>query len=478
MNGIIIGGYLVVMILIGLFSSRKAKGSAGFFVADRRGGFFLVTGSLVATILGGSSTIGMAGLGYAKGLPGAWWLLVGCVGLALGGIFLAGRVRKTGAYTLPEILGRRYGEGVRKAASIIILASWLGIIAGQIIAAGKILSVLFPGSSVTMLVVLSGSVMIFYTLLGGQYSVLRTDSVQALLIIFGIILTILVGTRISGGYDIFLRELPGELISFPANRMMSWPAIGNLALFVGAAYLVGPDIFSRFLSSKDEKVARRSALITSIVLMFAAFGITWIGMMARVMFPNISPEQAFPHMVLHTLPGIFSPLVVAALLAAVMSSADTCLLTAGVILTSDIFGGWLKREDGDDRRALLISRLFILIVGICSLAIALYVQGIIKSLLLGYTVFTSGLVLPSILALFPKRFPITTKWVAGAIVLGGSMSLWGKLNHWPHAGVWGMGLCAVMLLIGISFGKGLGMAVQEIPSMEGGTPPSSQPLSR
>ncbi|RTZ91573.1 MAG: sodium:solute symporter family protein [Deltaproteobacteria bacterium] len=479
MNGFIIGGYLLAMILIGLFSSRKAKGSAGFFVADRKGGLLLVTGSLVATILGGSSTIGMAGLGYSKGLPGAWWLLVGCAGLALGGLFLAERVRKTRAYTLPEILGRRYGEGVRKAASVIILLSWLGIIAGQIIAAGKILSVLFPGSSVAWLMILAGGVMIFYTLLGGQYSILKTDTIQAVLIIFGIVLTIVVGAKVSGGVGEIIYRLPGEFVDFPANRFMTWSGIGNLALFVGTAYLVGPDIFSRFLSSRDGKVARKSALITSGILVFAAFGITWIGMMARAMYPGISAEQAFPHMILHILPGVLSPLVVAALLAAVMSSADTCLLTAGVILTSDILGGWVHKTWGqEDRRVLFISRLFVLAIGLVSLGIALYVQGIIKALLLGYTVFTSGLVLPALLALFPGRFNVTTKWVVGAIVLGGTISLWGKLAHWSRAGIVGMGLCALLLGIGLLMGKVSGAEGQEIPSIGGGTPSSSQPLNR
>ncbi len=478
MNGIIIGGYLLGMILIGLFASWKAKGSAGFFVADRKGSFTLVAGSLVATILGGSSTIGMAGLGFSKGLPGAWWLLVGCVGLALGGLLLAGRVRRTGAYTLPEILGKRYGEGVRKAASVIILASWLGIIAGQIIAAGKILSVLFPASSLSYLIVLSGSVMIFYTILGGQYSVLRTDALQALLIIFGIILTLIVGMNAVGGYHALVRGLPDGFFSFPANQKMSWTAIGKLALFVGTAYLVGPDIFSRFLSSKDETTARNSALTTAAVLALAAFGITGIGMMARALYPHIAAEQAFPQMVLRTLPGVLSPLVVAALLAAVMSSADTCLLTAGTILTSDILRGWVDLEAWEDRRVLLVSRLFVLLVGAVSLGIALYVQGVIKSLLLGYTVFTSGLVLPAILALFPKRFPLTTGWLGTAIVLGGGIALGGKLSHWPHAGLAGMGACAGVLTFGIAWARFLGTSVQKIPSIGGGTPSSSHPLSR
>lgn len=477
MNGFVIGGYLLAMVIIGILSSRKAKGSEGFFVANRSGGLLMVTGSLVATILGGSSTIGMAGLGYTKGLPGAWWLLVGCVGLALGGLILAGRVRKTGAYTLPEILGRHYGEGVRKAASIIILASWLGIIAGQIIAAGKVLSVLFPTTALTLLILLSGGVMIFYTLVGGQYSVLKTDAVQSVLILFGIVLTVFIGTRISGGLAAVVERLPEGFVEFPANRSMTWSYIGNLMLFVGTAYLVGPDVFSRFLSSKDGRTAWRSAWIASGILVFVAFGITWIGMTARVLYPGIPAERAFPYIVLHVLPGIFSPLVVAALLAAVMSSADTCLLTAGVIMTSDILGGWLNKGEQGDRRLLYTSRLFVLIIGIVSLGIALYEQGIIKSLLLGYTVFTSGLVLPTLLALFPKRFPVSPRWVVGAIVAGGVVALWGRFFHHPHGGLWGMGLCACMLIIGVVHGKNLQSAVQKIPSLGGGTPSSSQPLS-
>ncbi len=473
----IIGAYLVAMVVIGLFASRKTRGSEGFFVANRSGGTFVITGSLVATILGGSSTIGMAGLGFTKGLPGAWWLLVGCVGLAVGGGILARRVRQTGAYTLPEILGQHYGEGVRKAASIIILSSWLGIIAGQMIAAGKILSVLFPHTTLVLLIAISGSVMIFYTLLGGQYSVLKTDAIQAVLILFGVVLTVIAGSEASGGFFMVAQKLPADFVSFPANHEMSWGYIVNLAIFVGTAYLVGPDIFSRFLSARDGGVARGAAWVTAVILVFVAFGITWIGMTARILYPGISPEQAFPHMVMKVLPAVLSPLVIAALLAAVMSSADTCLLTAGVIMTSDILGGWLRKGEGADHRLLVSSRFFVMLIGIISLGIALYEQGIIKSLLLGYTVFTSGLVLPALFSLFPRRFPISPRWVMGAIVSGGAVALCGKLLHVFQSGYYGMGLCAVVLVIGVARRKFMTPAVQNIPSMGGGTPSSSHPLS-
>jgi len=478
MNGLVIIGYLLAMIIIGIFSSRKAKGIEGFFVANRSGGLFFITGSLIATILGGSSTIGMAGLAYAKGLPGAWWLLVGAIGLAAGGTFLAGKVRKTRAYTLPEILGKSYGEGARKAASIIILASWLGIIAGQMIAAGKIMSVLFPHFPVSLLIAVSGSVMIFYTLLGGQYSVLRTDAIQALLILIGVAVMVVLGMHASGGITAMTRKLPPDFFSFPSNRNISWGYIGNLLLFVGTAYLVGPDIFSRFLSAKDSKSARNAAWITAAVLVVVAFCITGIGIMARVLYPGIAAEKAFPTMVVHILPGILPSLVTAALLAAVMSSADTCLLTAGVIMTSDISGKWLTQKDTNDRGILLISRLFVLAIGILSLGIALYMQGIIRSLLLGYTVFTSGLIIPVLLSLFTNRFPVRSAWAVSAIILGGGVALWGKLAHFPQAGLAGMGLCAVIMIIGIMQGRRLENISQSITVAEGGIPASSHPLSR
>jgi SSS family solute:Na+ symporter len=413
----------------------------------------------------------MAGLAYAKGLPGAWWLLVGAIGLAVGGALLAGKVRKTRAYTLPEILGKSYGEGARKAASIIILASWLGIIAGQMIAAGKIMSVLFPHLSVSLLIAASGAVMIFYTLLGGQYSVLRTDAIQALLILIGVAVMVVLGMHASGGITAIARKLPPDFLSFPSNRSISWGYIGNLFLFVGTAYLVGPDIFSRFLSAKNSKSARNAAWITAAVLVVVAFSIAGIGIMARILYPGIAAERAFPTMVVHILPGIFPSLVTAALLAAVMSSADTCLLTAGVIMTSDIFGKWLTQKGANDKGILLTSRLFVLVLGILSMGIALYMQGIIKSLLLGYTVFTAGLIIPVLLALFTDRFPVRPAWAVSAIILGGGTALWGKLAHFPQAGLAGMGLCLVMMIIGIIQGKRLGNTSQDITAAGGESPP-------
>ena len=101
---VIIAVYFFLMIAIGLLSRRKARGADDFFVAGRKGTSVFIVGSLIATIVGGSATIGMAGMGFSLGLNGAWWLLSGSIGLIALGIFFARKVREYGLYTLPELV--------------------------------------------------------------------------------------------------------------------------------------------------------------------------------------------------------------------------------------------------------------------------------------------------------------------------------------------------------------------------------------
>ena len=149
---IIIVVYFLVMIAIGMVSRRETKGTDDFLVAGRKGSSLFVTGSLLATIVGGSATIGMAGLGFTQGLTGAWWLLVGSIGLVILGLFLAEKVRKLALYTLPELVGKQYDSRMALATSLLIVIAWIGIVAGQIIAAGKILSVVGMGSPLLWMV--------------------------------------------------------------------------------------------------------------------------------------------------------------------------------------------------------------------------------------------------------------------------------------------------------------------------------------
>ena len=125
LDRIIIVGYFAVMLLIGWRCRRQSAES--YWVAERRYGAGPVTASLVATIFGASSTMGIIGLGYARGLTGAWWSLMGGIALIPFSFLLAGRVRSLGVYTLPDILRKAYGDRIAVPAGVVIIFLFLTI---------------------------------------------------------------------------------------------------------------------------------------------------------------------------------------------------------------------------------------------------------------------------------------------------------------------------------------------------------------
>lgn len=404
--------YLLAMLAIGAWGLRT-KGLEDFHLAGRGIRLVLLTGTFCASIIGASATLGMAGLGFSKGLPGAWWLLSGTAGLIVLATFFAERVRATGCYTLPELVGSFYGERARFAASVLIVISWVGVIAVQIVASGKVLGAVF-GANETLFMAACTAVFILYTVRGGQGSVIRTDLVQFIIILAGMIVLFSKALEATGA-GLFLSQ------SFPTSAQMGRWDVLSMLLIVGSAYLVGPDMYSRLLSAYSPREARLSAAISAVILIPLAFLITSLGIFARSLYPAAPPEQAIPVL----LTGLLSPglegLVAAALLAAFMSSADTSLMTATSILTLDIYR---KASPGSsEKRLMAISRLLVLIVGILALALAVSMPSIIKTLLVAYTVFTSGLLLPVIAGFFKDRLGLTPSGALAALVGGGGAAI-------------------------------------------------------
>jgi SSS family solute:Na+ symporter len=421
---IIIIVYFIVMVTVGLWSRRKAREADDFFVAGRKGSVLFITGSLVATIIGGSATVGMAGLGFTRGLTGAWWLLVGSIGLVFLGIFLAKKVREFGLYTLPELVEKQYDRRVALATSVLIVIAWLGVIAGQIIAAGQIMSVLGIGSPILWMSLFT-AIFVFYTLLGGQYADIQTDLIQAIVIFVGILAGFVLLLIDLGGFSGLKNSLPPERFEFPTGPNFGGYDIIALLLLVGLTYVVGPDMYSRLFSAKDGKVARTSVFFTAGLIIPITFVITVIGMGVSALFPQISPEQAFPTLIKEVLPPFIGGLVLAALLSAVMSSADSCLLSASTILSVDIIGQF-KPSIGRER-ILLLARWGIVVLGAGSLVLALALKGVINALLFAYTIYTAGLIIPILAGFYKAKLKVTPMGALVAIIGGGSTALVSKL---------------------------------------------------
>ncbi|MBN1862818.1 MAG: sodium:solute symporter family protein [Dehalococcoidales bacterium] len=420
---VIIAVYFLVMVIIGVVSRKQAKGADDFFVAGRKGSTLLIAGSLLATIVGGSATVGMAGLGFSRGLSGAWWLLVGSIGLVVLGVFLAKKVRAFGLYTLPELITKQYDRRVGLAASVLIVVAWVGVIAAQIIASGTILGTLGIGTPTLWMVIFS-AVFITYSVLGGQQAIIRTDAVQTGIIIAGVFGGLALVMSRLGGWSGLAGALPAGHFSFPVSPGFSGYDLVSLLLLVGLTYVVGPDMYSRLFCARDTKTARKSVLWAALIIVPVAFGITLIGMGASALFPQIPAEQALPVIISEVLPPFLGGVVLAALLGALMSSADTCLLSASTILTVDIVGAFKPLGPA---KTLSYSRWAMVIMGAAALSLALALNGVISALLFAYTIYTGGLIMPVLVGFYREKFRVTPRGALAAIIGGGSAALVSKI---------------------------------------------------
>lgn len=421
---IVIAGYFSVMLFVGWRSRRQSAES--YWVAERRYNTSRVSASLVATIFGASSTMGIIGLGYSRGLTGAWWSLIGGIALIPFGFLLASRVRSLNVYTLPDILKNAYGQGVSLPAGLMISLAWCGVIAAQLIAGGRLLGSLLSLDFQFALGIVA-IVFIVYTFWGGQLSVIRTDFWQLILFMGGLLVSL--GFLISslGSLTALWNQVPSEHLRFPLSTAFSWyEVLVFYPLIVGLPYLVGPDIYSRVLCARNDQVARRSALLAALAVIPLSFLLAFFGVLARAKFAGIPAETALPETISVLIPVGLKGLIVAGFLGAIMSSADTCLISASTILSLNVIGPLHKASKEQHLR---ITRGALLAVGGTAWLIASLQQGIISSLLLGYTVFVGGVVFPTLASFYRESLKITSTGALWAIVVGGTAAILGKIHE-------------------------------------------------
>jgi SSS family solute:Na+ symporter len=181
-------------------------------------------------------------------------------------------------------------------------------------------------------------------------------------------------------------------------------------------------MYTRLFCARDEKTAQRATFLSAFFFVPLAFAIVLIGMSAKVLYPGITPEQAFPKVISAIPSPILSGLILTALVVAPLSS---CLLNQGVILTQDI----IKRFHPllSEQKTILLTRLNIIILGLLALGLAMTLKGVISSLLFAYTIFTCGLVVPVIAGFYKEKLKVTPQGALAALIGGGIIGLMGKI---------------------------------------------------
>ena len=421
--------YLAVLVVIAIRSARRVKDIPDFFVARKGASAKAVAGSLVATILGGSAVIGAIDSGAKLGGAASWFMLTGALGL-LALVPFADRAYRHGKYSLPDLIESLYGKGPRLVASLVIPVAWTGIVAAQIIAAAKLLMT-FTSFGYTTAAVISAVVFTGYTLAGGQLSILRTDFLQACLIVLGLV--VLAGFALWGGASgdtafgaASLSEILRTAPAFPFHADFTPLDLFLLVLTYGTTYTAGPDIFSRMFCAKDVATAKKAVAMAALTLVPVAFVIGFLAVYGAGL-ENV-PGARITAIADKVLPPALIPLVALSLLSVVLSSADTTLLSSSVILC-----GLFRKKDGKEDAAgnsaqgigLAGARVTILVNGIVALLLALVFTDIIGTLLLALAVYAGAFTVPILWGLLGLK--AKPGFVALAIVSGGVLALAGKL---------------------------------------------------
>lgn len=406
---LILLGYFLLMAGIGLYSWFRVKAPSDYYISGKRGSWWQVTGSLFATIMGGSAILGTIELSQKAGWAAFWLLSSAAAGLFVLA-FIAPKVSRLGHYTLPEMIRLFYGVKAERTATFMIPLAWLGIVAVQVIAGAKVLTSLqltdYPQG-----VLLCGCLFVFYTLIGGQKSILKTDFVQALIILGG--LATMFVLRLNSSAPLSLPPLQADTLF---NAHFTHVDLFFLLMTYSVTFIVGPDIYTRIFCARSEKVARISVLITAFLVIPVAALLTFLGVAAAgettATGGFILPGTSF-------LPPWALGLLAAALLSAVMSSADTTLLTSSVILTE------LTNGNLDTQESLKTTRAYILLFGFLSMGIALKVTSILSALLTALSFFSGAFILPVIAGI--AGWKVNQRLAYAAMIAGGVIALTGKI---------------------------------------------------
>ena len=409
---VIIYAYLGAMVLLGFYASYRQEGAEDYYVAGRRLGTFSIACLWLATWVGGASILGTATRAYELGITAAWYVLSLALGCLLFGLFFAARIKKLseefGFITYPDLIEQRFDSRTRIVATLATCLTNIAFVASQLVAAAAIMQVLLGWEFETALMV-AGLAVVVYTATGGFLAVTYTDWVQFLLLFFGVIVIgVPVALDAAGSWSDLRAALPAGHFDLGA---WGWANVIPLSVSIVLSFFVVMDSYTRCYAARTPSAARNGTLLAVLFMFPIAIAATWLGLASAVLFPGVENTNGIlVTFVSETFPTGLKGLLLVGILAAVMSTADISILVVSANLTRDVYQRFINPGVSDQRmRRLGIAASFV--TGLLAVFLALYMQDIIDALMLGFTVTSASLILPTLLALFSnRRNPAAAFW--------------------------------------------------------------------
>ena len=422
--------YFLAILVVGTWFSRRQKTTSDFFFGGRRFSWWLIAFSLIATTVGSYSFVKYSSKGFEFGLSSSQTYLNDWVWFPLLFFGWLPILYFSRVISIPEYFERRFDRNVRLLATICVLGYLIGYVGVNLFTMGKVLNVLL-GWEIPVAAFVVALVSCTYVTAGGQTSVIMTDLLQGIMLLFVGGLILFLGASYLGGFTEFWNHLPrasrqafpgfNESSSFPAVGIFWQDAIANSAMF----YFLNQGIMMRFMSAKSLGDSRKAVFAMVVVLMtMGACVVGGGGWVARALVhsghlpADIRADQAF-YLATEFVsrPGVFG-LILAALTAALMSTVDTLITAVSAIVVNDVYKQYLS-PSADDRTQLRVARIssvMVTVLGVGLVPIFMMFDSIYDAHGAFTAAITPPLVVTLLLSIFWRRF---TKVAALCTMLGG-----------------------------------------------------------
>ena len=341
----VIGAYFAVLLWIGVWAARREKIlSSDYFLAGRDVGWLAVGASLFASNIGSEHLVGLAGTGAASGLAVGHFEWIACFMLLLLGWLFVPFYLRSNVYTMPEFLERRYSSAARWYFTWVSVIGYVLTKISVTLFAGGIVMQAVTGldlwTSAGLLIVVTG----LYTIVGGLRAVIYTEVAQAIVLIAGSAALMFIGLNEVGGWSGLHSRLPADYFSMwksASHPDFPWTGVVFGAPILGVWYwCTDQHIVQRVLAAKNIGEARRGTIFAGYLKVLPVFIFVLPGMVAAALFTDVrsgAADTAYPSLVTRLLPAGFKGLVLAGMLAALMSSLASAFNSCSTLLTWDVY---------------------------------------------------------------------------------------------------------------------------------------------
>jgi SSS family solute:Na+ symporter/sodium/proline symporter len=400
---IVLAIIVVTLLAVSIGRLSKVKTKADYLVAGRSLPAFVLIFTLLSSWIGSGSLLGGAENAYKHGFPALWQAAGGWAGLILI-YFIAPRARKFAQFTIPDLLEARYNQTARVLGVIAVLFTYTAITSYQFIGGGDILHLVFPGVTAQQGQFIIAGFVIVFTAIAGMSSVAYMDVAIGLLATVSLLVALPLLTHIAGGWARVQSIVPPS--HFTVFGDFSGVQCAELFLPTCLLMLGNQSMYQKFFSAKTQKDATRAVVGWFIGIVILESVIVAIAVLGSALFPtgevHERPREILAFTAMHGLPRILGAIMVGAIFAKVISTANNYLFSPATNLINDVFVRYI-RPDASNKSILLVSRILVVFLGLWSLWQSLGTSSVLKRSLYAYTIYSAALTPVILAAFFWKR---------------------------------------------------------------------------